>query len=42
MDVLGILRLAHLVKGIHIFDDLERSGKYRHMQIREGHFRGGL
>lgn len=40
--MLGILRLAHLVKGIHIFDDLERSGRYRHMQIREGHFRGGL
>ena len=40
--MLGILRLAHLVKGIHIFDDLERSGRYRHMQIGEGHFRGGL
>ena len=39
---MGILRLAHLVNGIPILDNLEIPGKYRHMQIEEGHFMGGL
>jgi len=34
--------LAHLVNGIPILDNFEISGKYRHMQIEEGHFMGGL
>ena len=42
MDVVDILRLADLVNGIPILDNLEISGKYRHMQIEEGHFMGGL
>ena len=42
VDVVGILRLAHLVNGIPILDNLEIPGKCRHMQIEEGHFMGGL
>ena len=42
VDVVGILRLVHVVNGIPILDNFEISGKYRHMQIEEGHFMGGL
>ena len=38
----GNPKIGHLVNGIPILDNFEISGKYRHMQIEEGHFMGGL